>query len=314
MAHTKTGPTTDQNAQNLAIGTYLLAHRLMSDETNDQRKDKMKRVLKRKRKLINEVFSSKRLSYAHEFADLLITDIPTDETKTLFIDLAFSNPFSPYELKYSNKDFTEALKKVGTRFDVEADTISSILQTKKDAIKAHRNVNWLKIVGLGAAGVVVLGIGGYALAPVIGAKLGAAAGLVGVAASNYGLALLGGGALSVGGSGMAGGLWLVTGTSAVLGGTAAGGGALLHQMGAAGARVELTKLQVTYKEVLLQNQMHGIKAQEAVKRLSSERDQLKKMLEEERELNDKNASRVQEMEEKLKAIESSIRWMEDEAA
>ena len=314
MSRAESVSADEHYTKNLAIATYLVAHRLMSTEGDSKQKKKMKRVLKRKRDLINETFATERLSYRKQFAELLTTDVPPSEAKTLFIDLAFSNPFSPYELKYSNKDFTEALKKVAARFDVEADTISSILKTKKDASKAHRNVDWIKILGMGAAGVVVLGIGGYALAPVIGAKLGAAAGLAGAAASAHGLALLGGGTLAAGGAGMAGGLWLVTGTSAVVGGTALSGGALLHQIGAAGARVELTKLQVTYKEVLLQNQMHVIKAQEAVKKLSSERDQLKKMLKEERDLNDKNASRVQEVEEKLKAIESSMQWMEEEAA
>ena len=300
--------------KNLAISSYLVAHRLMSAETNKGRKDKMKLVLKQKRDLLNEAFTSSRLSHPYQFAMLLNKDIPSDEAKTLFIDLAFSNPFSPYELKYGEKNFAEALKKVGERFDVTEATISSILQTKQDAIKAHRNVSWLKVAGIGAAGVVVLGLGGYALAPVLAAKLGVAAGLSGIAASSHGLALLGGGTLAAGGGGMAGGLWLVTTTSAAMGGTALGGGTLLYEMGAAGAQVELTKLQVTYKEVLIQNQLHGIKAQEVIKKLSSERDELKKMLKDERRLNDKNAKRVQEMEEKLDSIINSILWMEDEAA
>jgi predicted nuclease with TOPRIM domain len=74
------------------------------------------------------------------------------------------------------------------------------------------------------------------------------------------------------------------------------------------------KLQVTYKEVLLHNQVQGMKAQEAVKSLAEDRDQLKEKLEEERKLNEENAERVTELEEKIEAFDNAIDWMEGETA
>ncbi|WP_237225260.1 DUF726 domain-containing protein [Rothia nasisuis] len=60
----------------------------------------------------------------------------------------------------------------------------------------------------------------YVAAPGIGAAIGAAKGLHGVAALNHGLALLGGGSLAAGGMGMAGGQLVVTAIGSGLGGVA----------------------------------------------------------------------------------------------
>lgn len=301
-------------SRNVAAGSYILANTLMKREDNDDRKQKMQRVLDRKETLLSETFGNDSMSGIGDVAQLLDPDLPTDDVKTYFIDLAFSNPFSPYELKYEDDDFRYALKQLSHYFDISEDEVERILDTKQDAIDAHNAYDWLKIVGYGAVGVVALGLGGYFLAPALGAALGSAAGLAGAAATAHGLALLGGGSLAAGGAGMAGGLWLVTGTAAAMGGTAVGGGALLHQIGAAGARTELMKLQVTFKEVLLHNQVHGIKAQEAIKSLAEDRDGLKQALEEERELNEENAERVTELEEKIEAFDNAIEWMEGETA
>jgi hypothetical protein len=309
-----TQPDDKAYSRNIAAGSFLMAHHLAGAERKDERKAKKNRVLERKRELIKETFDTGPIQWSDDVAELLVTDVPSDQVKTYLIDMAFSNPFAPYELKYKEGDFEEALKALADKFEVPVDTVDDILETKREAVKAHNNVSWMKIVGYGAAGIVALGLGGYFLAPAIAAALGSAAGLAGAAATAHGLALLGGGSLAAGGAGMAGGLWLVTGTAAVAGGTIAGGGTLLHQMGAAGARTELTKLQVTYKEVLLHNQVQGLKAQEALKSLSDERDQLKGLLEEEQELNEENAQRVRDLEDTLEALENAIVWMEEEAA
>jgi len=301
-------------SRNVAAGSYLLAHSLMEREEDDDRKQKMRNVLDRKKTLLNETYADGNVSDTEDVVRLLDLNPSADDEKTYFIDMAFMNPFSPYELEYDEDDFGEVLKQLSEHFSIDEAAVQEILDTKQDALDAHNSYDWLKIVGYGTAGVVALGLGGYFLAPALGAALGSAAGLAGAVATSHGLALLGGGSLAAGGAGMAGGLWLVTGTAAAVGGTAAGGGALIHQMGAAGARTELTKLQVTYKEVLLHNQVHGIKAQEAIKSLAEDRDQLKEALEEERELNEENAERVTELEEKIEAFDNAIEWMEGEAA
>ena len=64
------------------------------------------------------------------------------------------------------------------------------------------------------------------------------------------------------------------------------------EIGAAAAKIELVKLQVNYKEVLLANQVHLAKAQEVIQSLTRQRDEIEQKLDQERELNEKNARRV----------------------
>lgn len=227
-----------------------MASKLTELARDDARKEKKRNVLNLKLDLINEAFPNKNISHSG-VASLIDTEMDEDQVTTFLIDMAFSDPFAPYELKYKESDFETALKKLGGLFDTSEEKISSILETKRDALKAHRKISFWSVIGYGAAGVIILGLGGYFAAPVIASAIGAAAGLTGAAATAHGLALLGGGSLAMGGAGMAGGLYLVTGTAAAVGGVATSGGAFLLQLGAANAKVELAKLQVSYKEVLL---------------------------------------------------------------
>ena len=74
-------------------------------------------------------------------------------------------------------------------------------------------LGWAAIVVVTVATVAIVAISGGAASPVvasIGGYIGGAFGLTGVAATNFGLALLGGGALSTGGFGMAGGIAVLT--------------------------------------------------------------------------------------------------------
>jgi hypothetical protein len=243
----------------------------------------------------------------------VVGDVPADRRKTLLIDLAFTNPFAPYDLKYKDDDFEEGLKRAAKYLDLSGSVVDDIKKARKDALSAHHHVAWGQIALWGLSSVVVLGVGGWLAAPIIGTAIGSAAGLSGAAATAHGLAILGGGSLALGGAGMAGGMWLVTGVGAAVGLAGGGGGAALLQLGAAQAKVELVKLQVNYKVVLLDTQMQTRKAQEVVKSLTRQRDEVKRLLDEERELNDKNSARVKDMEETLSALEDSLKWMQKEA-
>ncbi len=86
---------------------------------------------------------------------------------------------------------------------------------------------------------------------------------------------------------------------------------MLLQLGAAGATAELAKLQVCFKEVLIGDQLQLRKAQETIKNLMESKEEIKRILEEERSLNDRNAQRLKELEETLEALSNAIDWMEE---
>jgi len=165
-----------------------------------------------------------------------------------------------------------------------------------------------------SAPALVVGVGAFALAPIIAAAIGSAAGLSGAAATSYGLALLGGGSLATGGAGMAGGLWLVTGVGAAAGLIGGSGSAALYEMGAAQARAELTRLQVAFKMTLLASQVDIIKAQAVISSLDAQLGNLRESLAEERKLNDANSARVEDLKHKVLAIEESLAWMRAQEA
>jgi hypothetical protein len=109
---------------------------------------------------------------------------------------------------------------------------------------------------------------------------------------------------------MAGGLWLVTEGGALLGGVAGGAGQALRQLGAGQARVELVKLQMTYRLHVVHDQMHLSKAKHIITQLEESRQELEEALEQERQLNDKNAARVREVQTILDAVEFAQRDVE----
>jgi hypothetical protein len=226
-----------------------------------------------------------------------------DQEVALLVDLALADPFAPYELKTSPTDFRAALGYVVELLAQPACLTAQILDTRKEALQAHKSLPWRKIVTTGVIGTVLVATGGWILAPAIGSALGAAAGLSGAAATAHGLALLGGGSLAAGGAGMAGGLWLVAGGGTLLGGVAGGAGQALRQLGAGQARVELVKLQMTYRLHVVHGQMHLYKAQHIITQLEESRQELEEALEQERQLNDKNAARVREIQTILDAVE-----------
>jgi hypothetical protein len=239
---------------------------------------------------------------------------PSDQARMFLIDLAFSDPFAPYQLKFKRADFEKSLVRIADLVGLNEDAVKQIRETQKEAVHAHSTIDFVNVVCWGGVGAVVLAAGGWVAAPWIAGYLGAAAGLGGAAATAHGLALLGGGTLAAGGLGMAGGMWIVTGLGAAAGLAGSTGATVLMQLGAAGARAELIKLQVSFKEVLLGNQVELKKAQEVIKSLSEQKAEIERRIDEERRVNDDNADRVTQLEETVKAIERSLVWMKKQEA
>ena len=297
----------------ISIGTCWLARKISSFETKEARKQKMLDVIKIKGSLLKESFPKEKIKSSgitHLVKYLKSVNWESEENKVLFIiDLLFCNPFSPYEIKFSEEHHHKALMDLGDYLGIKTKRIEQIIKTKCEAVNAHNRWSWGKIALYGLGGMLLIGTCAWFAAPAIGTLLGSAAGLTGAAATSYGLALLGGGSLAAGGAGMAGGMWLLTGAGAAIGLSAAGGGSLLLQIGAASARVELMKMQVSFKEILLTTQTQLKKAQKVIRNLERQKKELEDSLEIERKLNDKNAQRVKELEDKVTAIEVTLEWM-----
>lgn len=237
---------------------------------------------------------------------------PQEHRLSLLIDLAMSAPFAPYELRVSSKDLREALITAARGVALRVDHVDEVLETRRDALSAHKNLNWAKIAAYGVTGTVIIAAGGWVVAPAIAGALGTAAGLGGAAATAHGLALLGGGSLAAGGFGMAGGMWLVAGAGGVVGAVAGGGGRALMELGAGQARVELVKLQVTFKMQLLHTHGAMAKAQNVAARLTETQTELEARLEEERQLNDRNAQRLKDIDATLVALKNAQRWIQEQ--
>lgn len=299
----------------ISAGTLLIAKELTRLENNKGRKEKKERVVNSKRKLLREAFleDTHGLSLEGDTYKLLEDKWPKDKATTFVIDLAFTNPFAPYELKYKESHFDSALKNVAPLVHLKAEDVDRIRRTQREALKAHRHINWKKIALFSLGGLVIAPIAWFA-APLIGGAIGVAAGLSGAAATAHGLAILGGGSLAIGGLGMAGGMGVVTGSATAIAVLGAGGSQFLLQLGAANAKIELIKLQVNYKEVVLGTQTQVKKVQEVIKKLIKQRDKIKNQLEEERKLNEENSNRIQEIKATLMALEDSIKWMGKQTA
>ena len=303
----------------LAVGSHALAQRLTKLETDKSRKERKTRVLERKTELLVA-------TYPEELGELestvLFSALPSrlgqhedeDTRRTLLIDLTFSDPFAPYELKFDRDDMDKVLGEVARTIGLSDKDVKGIRKTQAAAIRAQVLTKGVKIAAAGAGAAVVIGAGAFLVAAPIGAAIGGIAGLSGAAATNFGLALLGGGSLAAGGFGMAGGMAVVTGIGAAAGFSGISGAALMMELGAARSRAELIKLQVAYKEVLLHNQADMAKAQLVIKDLAAQLDELREQLDVERTLNDRNAHRVKELEKTIEAVERSLGWMRKQRA
>ncbi|MHC4196721.1 MAG: hypothetical protein ACYSRP_02260 [Planctomycetota bacterium] len=138
----------DRNPYSCAIaaGTLLLAEEMVRLEKRKKRKQKKLRVLGRKRAMLKE-------AYPKLTADI---DLDTDAGKLLsprwsraesiefLIDLAFTRPFAPYELRYKNSHLTIALENVARLLHLGDENVIRIRHNQRKAFKVYRYVKWKK--------------------------------------------------------------------------------------------------------------------------------------------------------------------------
>jgi hypothetical protein len=299
----------------LAMGSHALAQRLAQLETDAERKKHKLHVVEKKTELLKSAYPDElgKLEDTVQFSALpsrLGQHEDEDTRRTLLIDLMFSDPFAPYELKYVKKDMDSALVEVAGAIGLSKADVTAIRATQAAAARAHVARNTATVLAIGTGVAAVAAITAVVATPAIGGIVGTAAyGLYGAAATNAGLALLGGGSLAAGGFGMAGGMWVIAGAGAAVGLAGGGGTAAMVQLGIRGTKAELIKLQVTYKEVLLRTQAEVAKAQEVTKDLAKRQGELREQLAEERDLNDRNAQRLKNLEDTIEAVGHSLAWM-----
>jgi hypothetical protein len=265
-----------------------VAERLSEVEKNAASKRKKKSVAVRKRAAFETIHPDITIA--------MLASVGAEDAIRLCIDLSFSVPFAPYDLSYSDKTFEKAVVDVVVkRWKITPAAVAAIFDDKRKITKAYNHLDVRKIVFMGGAGMTLLAVTGFAAAPLIAGAIGSAAGLTGAASTAYGLALLGGGSLAAGGAGMSGGLWLVTGVGAAAGAMGGGSAALLRSMGANELKIELAKLQVSFRQVEAAKLSHIAKAQQIIARLIEQREELERALAEERLLNDTNSKRIKEL-------------------
>lgn len=300
----------------LGCSTVLLGSYIASNTSDEKRRAKMDEVVERQRVLVEASTGLEDLSDGDLRGLLLAIAAGWDHSDRVkyLIDLDFSDPFSPYSLKYSHGLHTGAIRTIAALLAQDPALVDEINEARDEAEKAHRDIHYGRIILITGATAAAMAVMGWLAAPVIGTALGTAAGLSGAAATAHGLALLGGGALATGGAGMAGGVWLVTGVGAAAGLISGGGGTALYQLGVAQAESELVKLQVTFKMSILEDQMEDLKAQEVIGSLQDQLAQLQDHLEEEHRLNDENAHRVKDLVKKIEFVEQTIEWMQEQEA
>jgi hypothetical protein len=301
---------TDQERVALSAALVYMDSSLIVNELDHQRRQKKWRVVEKRR----EVLGLLGVPKDQQVSDFLRASSAgwADARRNLFlVELAFTEPFAPYELDFDDKDRHVALGQVAELIGLPPTRADEVLDSMDSARKAHRHIAWGRIAVAGVLGAATLAFASYLAAPVIAAQLGAAAGLSGAAAVSHGLALIGGGSLAAGGSGMAGGLWLVTGVGASAGAVQAAGGVFLYNLGTNAAAAELVKLQVTFHQVILHSQFEEAKKAAVIGTLVQQQAELRAQLLEEQEMNERNSRRLDELEKLIGAYDDSIRWMKE---
>ena len=184
----------DQNYNysfHFAAASFLMAETDAATEVglleSKDRQVKKKKVVSRKFALMLETYKTqcKGITKPMQLREVLKKwDATINERTTMLIDLSFSNPYSPYELKISDKGLNASLHRVGKYIKLNKKQIDNIIKSKEDAISVHKQVDYKKILLLSIGGAILLGPLAWIAAPAIGGALGAGAGLAG-AGSNF---------------------------------------------------------------------------------------------------------------------------------
>ena len=238
-----------------------------------------------------------------------------DTRRTLLIDLIFSDPFAPYELKFERGDMDKALGEVARTIGLSATDVKAYASTQAAAMQrpcAHQGregrpppawaPRWCSAPAPSSSPGLSVRVD-RRLSPGSAARPPPTSGSRCWAAEAW----------RPGDSGWPEAWRSSPASGPPLGFVGVSGAALMMELGAARSRAELIKLQVAYKEVLLHNQADTAKAQLVIQDLARQLDELREQIAVERTLNDRNAHRVKELEKTIEAVETQPR-LDEEAA
>jgi hypothetical protein len=304
----------EQYDLDLSAGTLLMAAELTSLEKNEIRLQKKQKVELLKLDILRESAPAwqDKLEIARDAGRIIERDWPREDALNFLIDLAFVEPYAPYELGYRDNDFRIALGTVAALVGVEPEEADKILSTKKNALKAHIRYNWLYLFISSIVRTIAVGFAIFFAAPLIGTFLSTGLGFMGISVANQGLALLHAGTIDPMTAGLMGGRVFASGVGNLSKSIVGGAGSFLYRVGSRQARIELGKLQVNFREVLLTEPVNIKAAENTIARLKQDRDETRETLEAERKLNDRGSDRIVDIEQTVKAINGTIRWMEKE--
>lgn len=296
----------------LSKAGLTMASGIAEREDSSSRTERMERVIALQRDILGDEFEDMSDEERERPLAEELSDLAPGKARTCLIDLAFDDPFAPYEFSYDRDHFWEALGDVAAMCpDCEESFAEELRRKRRSAIKAHRNINWGKLALLGGGGLIAGLAGGAALAPIVGAALGSSAGLYGAAATLHGLASLGGGALAAGGLGVAGGTWLVAGAGAAGGAGVASAVNVLRQLSKEGAEAELVKFQVTYAMVVGPGLAEDMDQASAISALVEAYVRLGEVIDDEKELNDPKSDRIGRLKSIRKSIDQALDWIKE---
>lgn len=290
----------------IVLGSLLVAGTIGRLTTDDERRERMRRVIDAKLTHLRTALDLNKLGPVGMLADLCEGWTPAQKT-TLLIELVGIDPFHPHQLSWENAHRNSGLAAVAELIGLQVDDASRVLSTFADAARAHRDISLLRVGIYSAAGAAIVGTAGLLAAPIIGATLGGAAGLSGAAATSHGLALIGG---ITGSSSVTAGTWLIAQTGAVAGAIGSGGGSALYGLGAAKTQAELIKLQVAAKLVLVDLQRNDAAAHQIAQELKQQLGLLEERITDARLLNDPGSALLRDLERKAQALDDAGRWVD----
>lgn len=316
--------------RNVAIAKLSLASKLARCESNEERQKKKERVIELIRKELVEAFPE--LLHGLPINHLRLPNWSQGKQVEFLINLLFIDPFAPYELRSSEKVYEgELLRFIGEVTNLPDATITQVFNTRKKASECHKTPFWTwdKIAigaGTAAAGVALPFFGAPALIAVLGGTSSTA-----LTAT---LAALGGGSIAAGGGGMLAGIGTI---SALAGGVGIAAGSQIKAGQYGNTTQGDTKLddmvknfspllygnplnmiqilirnEVVFREVILYSQQDVSKASKIIEGFKQVITQSQSQLEEEMSLNDKDSTRVKNLEEVIKAMHKSQEWMQKE--
>lgn len=292
-------------------GTAFLVRELTSIEKKAARKARKEKVLDHHINHINNLDTSRVSGISPGNLESKISGkLSHDDAVNFIIDVAFSDPFAPYELAYSEKSFNEALVALGQIAGLTEEKARKILATKREAIHAHIRITDFKGIISWVARLVIIAVGGIIFAPFIGAALiGFGTGIFGLAFINHTLAMIGMSAFDPVMAGYLGGQMVVRGVGGLSASMIRGGGSNLGLVSAASARLELSKLQVSFNEVLLSEQKPDEDALALLHELETNQVKLQERLEIEKSMNERYSRRVRELGNTDSSMSSALKWM-----